>query len=196
MVKRKDLTVIAGGGGVGSGPTTKGNYQARALEFIKTRGLGKGFVIRTAYPLGEPSKWPVRDFPMTEAQWNAWMIYLARINFKTHFVRSQGLMTVPAEWPEEFDSDAPLSDRDYRPLPKPSRDYRPEIARMMKELAASIQSTADERRAAANPPRTPEQHEAHLAALRTKYYDKPITEPLHPAMLKRPPEADFPVEGI
>lgn len=52
----------------------------------------------------------------TPAQWRAWMEYFADRRIKTTFARQHGIVTVPAEWPEDFDFTAPLSDRLWTPL--------------------------------------------------------------------------------
>jgi hypothetical protein len=90
-----------------SGGVTNENYIDLAQRFIEAHG-GEGFVIRSQTP--RDSKRP------TPAQWRAWMEYFSDRQIKTTFARQHSVVTVPTEWPEDFDFTAPLSDRLWTPL--------------------------------------------------------------------------------
>lgn len=92
---------------VADGAITAENYQPRAAAFIRAKG--GGVVIRTAECQSKYAK----DYPVNEAQWHAWMVYLSMLGVKTAFLRAHGLATVPTAWPEEFDTAAEPSDRFY-----------------------------------------------------------------------------------
>ncbi len=97
------------------------NYADRAKAFVSVRG--GGFVIRAVE--GAKGEAKTRD-PATDAQWFAWMAYLdvkfeaakpedrpAWRNRKAMWA-NHGLVTVPCEWPEDFDVQARSSSRDVR----------------------------------------------------------------------------------
>jgi hypothetical protein len=115
-------------GGPLSGGVTAENYTELAMNFIKSHG-GEGFVIRSQTP--KDSKQP------TPAQWRAWMEYFSDRRIKTTFARQHGVVTVPTEWPEDFDFTAPLSDRLWTPLaplPEPKRNRSADVQRLMRGL--------------------------------------------------------------
>lgn len=121
------MTKIGGKGvnrPVDSGPITAENYYSRARAFVRSKGLlpnddgshPGGFVIRAL--VGERGHWRTKE-PATEPQWIAWLAYFERvIGLPTTFLRSYGLAAVPCEWPEDFDAQAPASNRSARLLPR------------------------------------------------------------------------------
>src|SRR5215472_3106784 len=69
-------------------PIAAETYVAHAQAYIRSHG-GLGPYIHDDDP-----------------RWLAWMAYLDRIGVKTRYVRSRGAMTVPADWPLQFDPTA------------------------------------------------------------------------------------------
>jgi len=147
-----------------SGGITSENYNDRCVAFIKGRG-GEGFVIRAmqgengALAAKKPATWP---------QWLAWMEYFARKGMPNRYARYSGMTTVPCEWPEDFDYEAPVSDRFVSPPPPPppiSDDRRAVLADRMRKVGWQLSAkplrspTYDPY---AEPPKTPEQHLAEL----------------------------------
>ena len=94
---------------------TAENYLDRASAYCV--GTGKAFVIRAVEGNGGER---VTGEPATDAQWLAWMAYFDAKGIGHVYARGRGLTTVPCEWPEDFDAEAPLSDRNAM-LPRPRR---------------------------------------------------------------------------
>lgn len=129
-------------GGPLSGGITADNYEGLAGQFIKTHG-GEGFVIRSQTP--KDNKRP------TPAQWRAWIEYFSDRRIPTVFARQHGVVTVPTEWPEDFDFTAPLSDRLWTPLaplPPDPISRSTDVQRLMRGL---ITVPPDARRASRRP---------------------------------------------
>ena len=57
---------------------------------------------------------PGVGFPATHARWKAWIDWMQAHGVPTNFAISHGVATVPAEWPEDFDSNCEPSDRGFR----------------------------------------------------------------------------------
>jgi hypothetical protein len=111
------------------------NYFERAKAFVGAHGAG--FVIRALD--GTDGHFATKQ-PATEAQWIAWMGYFASKGITHAYLLRRGMGTVPTEWPEEFDLEAPTSDRMNRlPRRAPFRD--PEMCR---RLAALFRDVAKE----------------------------------------------------
>lgn len=99
--------IAADHGAQPSAGITSENYGERARAYIMANG-GAGFVIRGR--LGERGA-DATGKPATEPQWIAWIAYLRGRGVAVRFSARMGLATVPAEWPELFDREAPTSDR-------------------------------------------------------------------------------------
>jgi hypothetical protein len=130
---------------------TKENYLVRSRAFMCGQD---GFVIRAAEgEKGDASK-------ATDAQWIAWMRWFDQKKIPSAFTKSYGLATVPCEWPEDFDSDAPYSDRSLR-LPTIDHSETMYGRRLPKHLRPQDMDTASRR------PRRPNiDVEAELAKLK------------------------------
>lgn len=85
---------------------TKENYLERAKAFAVARGAG--YVIRAIE--GEKGSAATGE-RATEPQWLAWMAYFDMKGIEAVFTQAYGVMTVPCEWPEDFDLVAETSDR-------------------------------------------------------------------------------------
>ena len=111
------------------------NYVDRAQAFIRSNG-GEGFVIRSIAGANGSAE---RSLPATEPQWISWVNWFASKKIAINFALSNGMMTVPTEWPESFDATADYSDRGARlpPLKKsPANEDRAGIlARETERLA-------------------------------------------------------------
>ena len=151
----------------GAPPTiTAGNYVARAKAFIIARG--KGTVIWTT----EHNSRRVEDLPeANEAQWRAWLNYFDALGYPTVFARSVGVITVPTNWPEEFDQNALPSNRDPMPSP-PKRKLAPpmpQIAARWQSMRSQIAKASHDRA----PIKTPE---TALEELKEYYQENPVTD--------------------
>jgi hypothetical protein len=118
-------------------PITAANYVERARAFVRAKGAGgEGFVIR-AYRGAKGSL--ETKLAATPGPWAAWMGYLTGKGMPTAFAVDQGMMTVPAEWPDEFDA---LWFNERPPPLEPPRlefvslDRRRELASMLSATAA------------------------------------------------------------
>ena len=83
------------------------NYIERGRAFVSLRG-GVGFVIRGVE--GQNGSRLTKQ-PATEPQWIAWLRYFEAKDIAHSFAVANGAATVPCEWPENFDAEAPTSDR-------------------------------------------------------------------------------------
>ena len=141
MAKVKSFSVA----GISGEPITAENYVERAKAFVGAHG-NAGVVIRALD--GTDGHFATKQ-PATEAQWIAWMGYFANKGIPHAYLRGRGMGTVPAEWPEDFDLEAPISDRmDRLPRRAPFRD--PEMCR---RIAALFHGVAKEM--GALPPKKP-----------------------------------------
>lgn len=157
---------------VSVGDIDAGGYGKAAASFIAASG--KGFVIR-ALEGGKGSL--ATNEPATEAQWIAWMAYFAAKGIPHRFALSHGLMTVPCEWPVQFDCTAPVADKNAklpRPAPPVSRARRSETAKRMTALAASL-SFGDHRRKRTDVgAMSAVEAERHLGELTEKFRSTPV----------------------
>jgi hypothetical protein len=148
---------------------TAENYVERATAFVGAHG--GGFVIRSLD--GADGHFATKQ-AATEAQWIAWIGYFETKRIRHAYLQQRGMGTVPAEWPEDFDLEAPTSDRSHRlPRRPPFRD--PEMCR---RLAALLQGVARELEAL--PAKTPTWREREPARklspeeLAEYWRDKPV----------------------
>ena len=82
------------------GSVDGGNWVQRAIDFMNVSG-------QTEFPVIRNRKGSLRDErPETPEQWVAWMAFFKKIGVKYAFLKSEGVATVPAEWPWEFSMDA------------------------------------------------------------------------------------------
>ena len=82
------------------GSVDGGNWMQRAIGFMNVSG-------QTEFPVIRNRKGSLRDEkPETPEQWVAWMAFLKKIGVKYAFLKSEGVATVPADWPWEFSMDA------------------------------------------------------------------------------------------
>jgi hypothetical protein len=161
------------------------NYVERAQAFIRAN-RGEGVALRSS---DAPPDARTKSLPVTNAQFWSWIEYFARIGVKTKSSRKSGVMTVPAEWPEDFDASAPASLRTYiaPPSVEPTDKRIPPIAWQSLidqfpksvEKWSAINDSADARdhddpatRAA-----IVAHHERRLADLRAEYAASPIAAP-------------------
>jgi hypothetical protein len=127
-------------------PITKANYVQRAQDFVKAHG-DEGFVIR--WKVAERRGSNVEgDF--TPGQWRAWLAYYDRIGLPTTYLRQHGVGTTPAEWPEDFDPNAPPSDKGWAPpieeyeFPLAHREMmRQRIGGLFRDLSRSLTGLPD-----------------------------------------------------
>ena len=105
---------------------TASNYAQRFKEF--GRRAGKFYVI---------CREPKPGHHATPAQWRAWLEWLQSRGAPTHAMSAMGIATVPAQWPEDFDTKCFLSDREFRYPPKETIDIyrRTVMLRRIKELS-------------------------------------------------------------
>ena len=83
---------------------TPETYAKRGSEFIGM--AGKGFAI-SLYA----TKRAGQDVPATPKQWGAWRAYFVRKGIPFAWMDRQRVVTVPTEWPHQFDAGETL-DRD------------------------------------------------------------------------------------
>ena len=105
---------------------TAANYVEKATAWMKYNG-GEGVVIRVGHG---PNGWRHTGTRNTDAQWHAWLGYWGRLGLPIVFVAKHGLATAPAEWPEDFDLSADVSDRHWSPPFAPAsmgRNFSPEL---------------------------------------------------------------------
>ncbi len=69
------------------------------------------------------------NHPATVKQWGAWFAYFQSKGISTKFMETRDYYTVPAEWPHQFDADAPVS-ADYSVGEEFSRRHHKERARL------------------------------------------------------------------
>ena len=119
---------------------TSENYGVRAKAFIAARE-GSSFVIRAIE--GQKGSEITRE-PATEPQWVAWMRYFEHKGIRAVFAVFHGLCTVPAEWPEDFDAEAGIRDRQALIPRKPSRyldfDFGRRTLGMSADLARKLEA--------------------------------------------------------
>jgi hypothetical protein len=155
---------------------TAANYANLAVSFIQARG-GQGFVI--VGPDGSSSA--RKDHPQTPAQWRAWIEYLEWKKVPTAFAKSHGLMTVPCEWPEDFDQTAFASDRAYRFPAAPVRVPMTDAGmRLRKEFVKAARAAYPGIFSEPPPPVAPQSADDRLAALAKRFAETAI--PLSPAL--------------
>jgi hypothetical protein len=113
-----------------------GNWVDRAMVYIRSHD-GCGFVIRAFE--GENGEARTKK-PQTEAQWHAWVVYLASRNIPHAAMIRLGCATVPCEWPEDFDPACPFSDRLWKAPWKPAPVYvdRQRIIDLFAGLSVSL----------------------------------------------------------
>jgi hypothetical protein len=84
------------------------NYSEKAKAFMVANG-GAGFLLRRRSEITELARYWLKDEPewkhATPRQWGAWLAYLKRLHKAISF-HSRDYVTVPSEWPHEFDSRA------------------------------------------------------------------------------------------
>ena len=82
------------------GSVDAGNWLERAVDFMNVSG-------RDEFPVIRNRKGALRDEkPETPDQWVAWMAFFKKVGVRAKFLKSEGVATVPAEWPWEFSMDA------------------------------------------------------------------------------------------
>lgn len=146
------------------GPITAENYLERVGSFLRLGGVP--FVIRGLD--GEKGAFRTRE-AATEPQWLAWRTWFISKGI-TRMVRvmdSHGLATVPSEYPELFDTDAPPSD----PFARMPRRAPVEMDRMSGRLSALFSGLTrevgawpgDKRRERPNPAQAKAEAERMLA---------------------------------
>jgi len=120
------------------------NYVARALAFLAAKPGRAGFVIRGVDGINGSE---LSREPATDAQWLAWLAYFDAKRIGTTAMVHFGCTTVPAEWPEDFDADAPLSDRQaiIPRRPRPRFDFGRRALGMTDELARKLARIGCER---------------------------------------------------
>ena len=125
-------------------------------EAIRARG-GMGFVIRNQEPKVAG--------PATPAEWHAWMVYFEDHAILTRFMREYGIVTVPVQWPEDFEAGREDCDR-YWQFPA-TRGYDPNmrerVGALFAELAKSIDPGID-RQSRRRGPQTKQEAETALSA--------------------------------
>jgi hypothetical protein len=136
-----------------SGGITAANYLERGVAFIRGHG-GEGFVIRSY--AGTEGAW-ASGKPATEAQFQAWMNYLAKKQIPRAFAERRGMTTVPCEWPSDFDYEAENVDRSpMEPPPRPERGSlerrRYVVAEEMAKIEAAMALNPDRIGARKPPP--------------------------------------------
>lgn len=138
-----------------SAPITRDNWVVRFLSYPKTTR----FVARNEN---------ARDGqPPTHAQFHAWMIWFAARGILTKPFEASGAVTVPTEWPEDFDRDFYSSDRNWEAPAREviSKEQRGEMVRRLKEFSDALALKSDRRRNnQAEIVETPEQVLARLCA--------------------------------
>lgn len=108
------------------GPVTAENWLDRVSGFLRLGGVP--FVIRAL----DGEKGALRTkFPATEPQWIAWRSYLISKRVPVRAMDVMGMTTVPCEYPELFDPDAPVSD----PFARLPRRAPAELDRMSGKLS-------------------------------------------------------------
>jgi hypothetical protein len=82
------------------------NYSEKVKAFMVANG-GTGFLLRRRSEITELARYWLKDEPdwkySTPRQWGAWLAYLKRLHKAISF-HSRDYVTVPSEWPHEFDS--------------------------------------------------------------------------------------------
>lgn len=147
----------------GKGPITRDNYVARFMAYPKT----SRFVARNEN---------ARDGQLpTHAQFHAWMVWFDARGVLIKSFQANGTITVPTEWPEDFDQDFYPSDREWQPPVREviSAEKRAEMVRRLKEFSDSLRMKSDRRR---NNPREPAEtpHQV-LARLSESSAKSPLT---------------------
>lgn len=132
---------------------TKANYFDLAKSAVRARG-GEGVKLtRDANP----------------RQWAAWQAYFAHLGLKAP--AAMKTLTVPADWPTEFDLDAPPT-----PMRDPEAD-RPISAARRRELANMLRGCISASGASPQRPQDarqpPQSHEDKLAKLKEDYAHRP-----------------------
>ena len=137
------------------------NYALRFREF--GRRAGKFYVICREQKSGHNA---------TPAQWKAWLDWLQSRGVPTRAMAALGIATVPAEWPEDFDTKCLLSDREFRYPPKEFMDVyrRTMMLRRIKELSDKM-IPHSRRRHDNRVQQTPEEV---LGQMRDAYRQKPV----------------------
>ena len=165
-----------------SGQITAENYSQRAVAFMRGCG-GNGFVIRSIE--GAKGSLATGEKP-TDAQWLAWMDYYRMKGIPYRFAQSHGLVTVPCEWPELFDYDAPVSEKTARlqlPPAPISGQKRAEVQQKITALSRRLAAKAPAKSKTFNvADMSPAMAAEHLDKLREKASES--ISPLSPAALR------------
>lgn len=115
-----------------TGPITAANYLPRVSAFLRLGAVP--FVIRAF----EGDKGSIRTRELaTEPQWIAWRSWFISKGMPVGFMTAHGLATVPSEYPELFDKDAPVSDPFAR-LPRKSTQQMEEMRGRLSGLFAGL----------------------------------------------------------
>ena len=156
MAKMKNIATVQSG--------TGGTFYDLAKAHVATHG----------------GKWFVADKRTTLQQWRAWMAYFAWLDDqpvprgrKVQSFRGLDAVTVPAEWPLDFDATAPPA-----PPPEPrqepiSPERRKQLAGMLRGIVADNQLR--EVRAPTWRDMSPAQAEDRLEKRGAEYPDQPLT---------------------
>ncbi|TXH51317.1 MAG: hypothetical protein E6Q97_18660 [Desulfurellales bacterium] len=78
---------------------TAETYARRGSEFIAQAGKGFAISLYASRKAGQ-------DLPATPKQWGAWLAYFRSKGIPYAWMARQRVVTVPAEWPHQFDADA------------------------------------------------------------------------------------------
>jgi len=120
------------------------------------RANGGSFVIRNASPKDHGQTTP--------AEWYAWMAYFYQHGIPTRFMEAHSVVTVPCQWPEDFDATCEPSDKFARFPAKPEIDkhMRVRVAALFRRLAGSMHVEPD--KWLPKPPQTKQQAQDIVAA--------------------------------
>jgi len=116
---------------------TAETYLAKAKAYVKTTPLKAWVVIRAREGAsGSIASGKAPD----DAEWIAWLAYRADLGISNRYVIREGVMTVPAAWPDEFDAGALACDRmAVLPSPRVQPYVSPErMASLFAKLGASL----------------------------------------------------------
>lgn len=164
MKKRQEPTATTFSHSADDGPTTEHNYRDRFVAYVRAHG-NEWHVIRSDR---------AQAGLITPAAWLAWMEWFFRHDIPHNFAYRHGVVTVPSQWPEEFDSEAEASDRQavfpQKPWITPAR--KADLLRRMRDLVGKLGNVADPRRPN-NPLPPSETPEAKLARLSAHYRATP-----------------------
>ncbi len=100
----------------------RNTYGTLAKVFMESRG-GTGFLIST-----RDTSHKGEHFAKTTDEWGAWVAYFFKIGLQTRQIEDRGYATVPAQWPHDFDENAP-PEADY----EAAKHYRASLHRKISE---------------------------------------------------------------